>query len=530
MIQIMRDLPHGEPKMPDAMELINSIISWIIKKRIHQIELFKKYPCEVQKELFSKLIETAKDTEWGKKYKFSSLKTAGDFKNSVPLQDYDSIKSYVHRMKAGEQNLLWPSEIKWFAKSSGTTSDKSKYIPVSKESLEDCHYKGGKDMLSIYLNNRPDSRIFSGKGLIVGGANQINSFNNDSYDGDLSAIIIKNLPFWVEHLRTPDLSIALMPEWEEKLEKMAHSTSNENVTNISGVPSWTLVLLKRILEITGRKNICEVWPNLELYIHGGVSFTPYREQYKKLIPFKGMNYLETYNASEGFIGIQDDMNTDDMLLMLDYGIYYEFLPLSDFEAASGNFSNCRTLSLEEVQTGTNYVLIISTNAGLWRYIIGDTIRFTSLYPFKIQVTGRTKSYINAFGEELIRDNAEKALAMACRITGAVIHEYTAAPIFMDEKGKGGHEWLIEFESEPSDLKIFAELLDEKLKEVNSDYEAKRHKNLALQPPLIRKLPVGTFYKWMKKRGKLGGQNKIQRLSNDRRLADDIFNSFSTSHA
>lgn len=504
------------------MEFLNSIISWIIKKRLHQIDLFIKYPYDVQSELFFKLIEAAKDTVWGRKYGYSSIRTPEEFKNRVPLQDYDSIKPYVLRMKQGEQNLLWPSEIKWFAKSSGTTSDKSKFIPVSKESLEDCHYKGGKDMLAMYLNQRPESKLFSGKGLVVGGANQINPFNSDSYYGDLSAIIIKNLPFWAEYLRTPDLSIALMPEWEEKLEKMARSTAPEDVSNISGVPSWTLVLLKRILELTGKKNIYEVWPNLELYIHGGVSFTPYREQFKKLIPSAKMNYMETYNASEGFFGIQDDLGKDEMLLMLDYGIYYEFLPMSDFDVLPGG-KNYRTFSLEEVQMNTNYAMIISTNAGLWRYVIGDTIRFTSLNPFKIQITGRTKSFINAFGEELIRDNAEKALEAACGKTGAVIREYTAAPIFMGDNGQGGHEWLIEFESAPEDLKKFTDLLDEKLKEVNSDYEAKRHKNLALRPPLVRSVPEGTFYKWMKKKGKLGGQNKVQRLSNDRKLVDDILN-------
>ncbi len=506
------------------MEFLNSIISWFIKKRLHQIDLFRKYPCEVQRELLLKLTDSAKGTEWGKKYDYYSLKTMEEFKNRVPLQDYESIKPYISRMKKGEQNLLWPTEIKWFAKSSGTTSDKSKFIPVSNESLEECHYKGGKDMLAMYLDNRPDSKLFSGKGLVVGGANQINPFNNDSYYGDLSAIIIKNLPFWVEYLRTPDLTIALMAEWEEKLEKMARSTMQEDVSNITGVPSWTLVLLKRILEITGKNNIMEVWPNLELYIHGGVSFTPYRDQFKSIIPFAGMNYLETYNASEGFFGIQDDLKKDEMLLMLDYGIYYEFLPMADFDSSgetSGKSVTQKTVSLEEVEINTNYALIISTNAGLWRYNIGDTIRFTSLNPFKIQVTGRTKSFINAFGEELIRDNAEKALEEACLKTGAVIREYTAAPVFMSAKGRGGHEWLIEFELAPGNLNEFSAILDKKLKSVNSDYEAKRHKDLVLLPPLVRPLPAGTFYSWLKKRGKLGGQNKIQRLSNDRRLVDEI---------
>ncbi len=503
------------------MEFINNIFSWLIKKRLHQIELFKKYPIDVQKELFSKLVDTARETEWGRKYDYSSIKSENDFKNRVPLQDYDSIKHYILRMKQGSQNLLWNSEIKWFAKSSGTTSDKSKFIPVSTESLEDCHYKGGKDLLAMYLNNCPDSKLFSGKGLIVGGTNQINPFSSDSYYGDLSAIIIKNLPFWAEYLRTPDLSIALMSEWEEKLEKMALTTINEDVSNISGVPSWTLVLLKRILEITGKKNIAEVWPNLEVYFHGGVSFAPYREQFKKMIPFSKMNYMETYNASEGFFGIQDDLKRDDMLLMLDYGIYYEFLPMSSFDNVIPEKSGTKTLSLEEVSLHTNYAVVISTNGGLWRYIIGDTIRFTSLNPFKFQITGRTKSFINAFGEVLIRDNAEKALAAACEKTGATIREYTAAPVFMDENGQGGHEWLIEFESSPDSIEKFAKILDETLKEVNSDYEAKRHKDLALKFPEVKVLPEGTFYNWLKKRGKLGGQHKVQRLSNDRKIVEEI---------
>ena len=434
----------------------------------------------------------------------------------MPLQEYDDVKHWVDRLMKGEKDLLWPGEIKWFAKSSGTTSDKSKFIPVSRESLEECHYKGGKDMLSIYYHNRPDSLFFSGKGLVVGGSSQINQFRSDSYYGDLSAILMKNFPFWVEYRRTPELSIALLSEWEEKLEKMAKATAEEDVTNISGVPSWTLVLLKKILEIKGKKTIPEVWPNLELFMHGGVAFTPYLEQYRKLIPSPKMNYMETYNASEGFFGIQDELGKDEMLLMLDYGIFYEFIPMENF----GN-DQPKTLMLDEVETDKNYALVISTNGGLWRYIIGDTVMFTSLNPYRIKVTGRTKHFINAFGEELIIDNAEKGLKTACEKTEAIIKEYTAGPVFMGDEGKGGHEWLIEFERKPHNLDYFAEILDNALKSLNSDYEAKRHKGLALQEPKIHAVFEGTFYNWMKKRGKLGGQNKVPRLANDRKYLDDI---------
>ncbi len=486
-----------------------------------------KYPHEVQEEWFRRLVITAKDTEWGRKYDYASVNTVSDYKERVPVQDYEDIKKDVIRLKHGEQNILWPSEIKWFAKSSGTISDKSKFIPVSREAIEECHYKGGKDMLSIYYNNYPDSKFYSGKSLIVGGSRQVNQFSTDSYYGDLSSIIIRNMPFWAEFRRTPNIFIALMDEWEEKIEKMARTTAKQNVTNISGVPSWTLVLLKRILEITGKEHIAEVWPNLELYVHGGVSFSPYVEQFNKIIPAKNMKYLETYNASEGFFGIQDMKEAGEMLLMLDYGIFYEFMPLKELGK-----THPKTLSLDEVETDTNYALVISTNAGLWRYLIGDTIQFTSLDPFRIKVTGRTKHFINAFGEELIIENAEKALKVACEKTAAIVKEYTAAPIYMDEGAKGGHEWFIEFETKPASLEYFAEVLDNALKSVNSDYEAKRYKSIALDMPLVRSLPEGTFYNWMKKRGKLGGQHKVPRLSNDRKYADSIaeFSSSKTSKA
>jgi hypothetical protein len=487
-----------------------------MKKRMHQIELFIKYPYDVQDEWFQTLISTAKNTEWGKKYGYESILNQDQFKERVPLQNYDTLKPYIEKMLNGQHNVLWPSEIKWYAKSSGTTNDRSKFIPVSEESMEECHFKGGKDLLSMYCNNRPDTKIFTGKCLVLGGSHQINQLNADSSFGDLSAVLIKNLPFWAEFYRTPDMSITLMDNFEEKIEKMAQATIDVNVTNISGVPTWNIVLAKRILEITGKDNLLEVWPNLEFYFHGAVNFKPYREQFKKLIPSDDMYYLETYNASEGFFGIQDQPNSEEMLLMLDYGIYYEFLPMENIHQ-----ENPKTLRLDEVQLNKNYALIISTNAGLWRYMIGDTIKFTSLTPHRIQITGRTKHFINAFGEELIIDNAEKGLSKACQETGAIIRDYTACPIYFEGNDAGGHEWIIEFEKKPDNVERFTDVMDQTLREVNSDYDAKRFKDMALSRPKVHLAPDGTFYEWMKSRGKLGGQHKVPRLANDRGYVEEI---------
>lgn len=497
------------------MPIINSFLTWIIKKRIHQIELFVKYPHEVQSEVFKKLLLQAKNTEWGRYYDYSSIADSKTFRNRVPLFNYEKLKPFIDRLRKGEQNILWPSEIKWFAKSSGTTAGKSKFIPVSQEAIEDCHFKGGKDLLAIYCNNNTETMIFDGKGLGLGGSHQIAEVDNQSYYGDLSAIIIQNLPFWADFIRTPNLSIALMDEWERKIEQMAIATSKDNVTNIFGVPSWTLLLLKRVLEITGKSNLQEVWPNLELFAHGGVNFSPYREQFKKISP-PGMRFLETYNASEGFFGIQDLNESNEMLLMLDYGIYYEFLPLENI-----NDESPLTLGLHEVELKTNYALIISTNAGLWRYMIGDTIMFTSLEPYRFRITGRTKNFINAVGEELIIDNAEQAIAIACEKTGVIINEYTAAPIYLDDNQIAAHEWLIEFEQEPESCEFFAETLDNALKSLNSDYEAKRYKDLILRRPLIHSMPKNSFYNWLKTKGKLGGQHKVPRLFNNRQYVDEL---------
>lgn len=499
------------------MALLNSIASWLMVKRMHQIELFMKYPHDVQGEWLRKLIESGRETEFGRQHGFGDITTREQFCDRVPLHSYDDLKPWIERLRRGEQHLLWPTEVKWFAKSSGTTGDKSKYIPVTEESLVDCHYKGGKDMVSLYCSNYTNHQLFTGKNLALGGSHQTDFFDDyESYHGDVSAIIIQNLPLWAELLRAPSASIALMSKWEEKLELMAQSTMRENVTSLAGVPSWMLVLLRRILDITGKQFITEVWPNLEVYFHGGVNFNPYRQQLSALIG-RDIHLLELYNASEGFFGIQDQAGSDELLLMLDYGIYYEFQPQEEWDNPNG-----RTISLAEVQTGQSYALIISTTGGLWRYQIGDTIEFTSTQPYRFRITGRTKHFINVFGEELMISNAEKALHIACEKTNAVVHEYTAAPVYMDSHAKqGAHEWLIEFSKAPFDLAYFTELLDNALKSVNSDYEAKRYRNFILLPPQIRIVPENTFYNWLKQNNKLGGQYKVPRLANNRKIADEI---------
>jgi hypothetical protein len=504
------------------MEILNSILTWLMKKRMSQIEFFTENPHQVQAEQFSKLIRTAQHTEWGKKYGYSSIHTHKEFAQRVPVSAYEDLFPYIDRLMKGEQNLLWPSEIKWFAKSSGTTNARSKFIPVSSEALEDCHFKGGKDLMSIFVNNNPDTKVFTGKGLSIGGSYQPGPDKQDFYCGDVSAVVMKNLPVWAQFIRTPSLDIALMDKWEEKIERMARATLEENVTSILGVPTWTIVLIQRILEITGKTNILEIWPNLEVFAHGAVAFTPYRELFTKtLIPSATMQYMEIYNASEGFFGIQDQKGIGDMLLMLDYGVFYEFIPM---EEAEKEFP--KALGLDQVELNKNYALVISTNAGLWRYKIGDTVKFTSLSPYRIRITGRTKHFINAFGEEVVIENAETAITRACEATGAIIRNFTAAPIYMEAAGKGGHEWIIEFIKPPANLLQFREVLDTTLREINSDYDAKRYKDLALQMPVIHAVPEGTFHNWLKKHNKLGGQHKVPRLSNSRDILEDILGSIS----
>ena len=497
------------------MPILNSIASWLMKKRLHQVELFMKYPHDVQNEWLLNLIANAKDTEFGKLHGFNSITTYEQFKQQVPLQDYESLKPYIERNRRGEQNLLWPSDIKWFAKSSGTT-DKSKFIPVSKEFLDGCHYNGGRDMITFHCINNDDTKLFTGKNLALGGSFKTDTFGNHlSYHGDVSAIIIQNLPMWAEYFRAPAVDIALMDNWENKLEQMAKTMANENVTSLAGVPSWMLVLIKRILELKKVDTIKDVWPNLEVYFHGGVSFTPYKELFKQLFDNKDIAYMQLYSASEGFFGIQDERSSEEMLLMLDYGIYYEFIPVSEV-----NKVNPRIYNLSEVEKGKDYAMLISTNAGLWRYIVGDTIKFTSVEPYRFVITGRTKQHINTFGEELMIHNAEEAIKIACEKTKSHIVDFTVAPVFMNES-TGAHEWLIEFEKEPNNLEYFIKVLDDSLKQINSDYEAKRFNNYVLKAPVIRQLPKGTFYNWLKANNKLGGQFKVPRLSNNRLVVDEI---------
>jgi hypothetical protein len=498
------------------MPLISHFVNWLNIKRIHQMELFKKYPLDVQREQLFKNLDRASNTEWGKKYGFNSIKNIEAFRERVPLSSYEALHDEIQRLLKGEKNVMWPGTVKWFAKSSGTTAEKSKFIPVTNESLEENHFRGGRDVLAIYTANFPDTGIFSGKGLTLGGSHQINKVNNQSYYGDLSAILIENLPYWAHIIRTPKQKIALMDEFEKKMNTITRTTIKENVTNLSGVPSWNLVLLKNILAHTGKDHLFEIWPNMELFIHGGVSFKPYREQFEKIFPSDKMHYMETYNASEGFFAIQDDPRRDDMMLMLDHGVFYEFIPFENIHD-----EHPPAYHIEEVELNRNYAMIISTNSGLWRYMIGDTVIFTSKYPYRIKISGRTKHFMNAFGEEVIIDNAENALKKACQETGAVINEYTAAPVFMTDNKKGTHEWLIEFEKMPDNQDVFNDVLDKSLMELNSDYEAKRYKNITLDQPVVKIMKTGTFYKWLEDHGKLGGQNKVPRLSNERKYVEQL---------
>lgn len=498
-----------------ALPIINSIASWILKKRIHQMELFMKYPNEVQEELLMNLIRNAESTLIGVKYDFATARNYRAFAERVPVSTYEDLEPHIEQTRKGEQNVFWPTPIKWFAKSSGTTNAKSKFIPVSTEALEDCHYKAGKDLLCLYLNNNEDSQLFTGKSLRLGGSKQLYEDNN-TFFGDLSAILIDNMPIWAEFSSTPSNKVSLMSEWESKLAAIVQETIQENVTSFAGVPSWMMVLLNRILEETGKGNLLEIWPNLEVYFHGGVSFEPYREQYKKILPKSDFQYYEIYNASEGFFAIQDSNDSNELLLMLDYGIFYEFIPMDTFGTP-----NQRTIRLADVELNKNYAIVITTNAGLWRYMIGDTVRFTSLNPYRIRVTGRTKHHINVFGEELMVENTDTAIAKACAITGLEVIDYTVAPVFMQGREKGAHEWIIEFRHAPDDAGHFRTVLDEALQTLNSDYEAKRYNNMTLNPLVLNVARPKLFYDWLKEQDKLGGQHKIPRLSNERHYLEQL---------
>ncbi len=495
--------------------LVHSIASWFLKKRFHQMELFLKYPNEVQLELLHTLIETAKHTEIGKSYDFATISNYETFKERVPIRSYEDYEPMIERSRLGENNIFWPTPIRWFAKSSGTTSAKSKFIPVSEESLEDCHFAAGKDLLCMYLNNNENAKLFTGKSLRLGGSKELYKENGTSF-GDLSAIIIDNMPFWADFSSTPSSEVSLMSDWEYKMQAIVNETIQENVTSLAGVPSWMLVLLNQVLETTGKESLFEIWNNLEVYFHGGVSFDPYKDQYHKILPNSSFKYYEIYNASEGFFAIQDHNDSSELLLMLDYGIFYEFIPMNTYGT-----EHEITIPLSEVEVGKNYAVVITTNAGLWRYKIGDTVRFTSINPYRIKVSGRTKHHINVFGEELIIENAEEALKKTIKATQSEIVDYTVAPIFMNEKEKGAHEWIIEFKKHPADLEKFTQILDLNLQQVNSDYEAKRYNNTTLNILKIRVARHDLFYDWLKKNNKLGGQHKIPRLSNKRTYVDEL---------
>ena len=501
--------------MPIAV--INSFASWVLKQRIHQIELFLKYPNEVQEELLMNLIRASENTIVGQKYDYASVNSYATFAERVPVSTYEELQPLLERTRKGEQNVFWETPVKWFAKSSGTTNAKSKFIPVSPEALEDCHYKAGKDLLCMYLNNNENSEMFLGKSLRLGGSSQIYEDNN-TFFGDLSAILIENMPLWADFSSTPNKEISLMSDWATKLPAIINEVKNENVTSFAGVPSWMLVLMNKLLEETGKGNLLELWPNLEVYFHGGVSFEPYREQYRNILPKKDFKYYEIYNASEGFFAIQDLNDSSDLLLMLDYGIFYEFIPMDTFGTP-----NQKTIRLSEVELFKNYAIVITTNSGLWRYLIGDTVRFTSLNPYRIRVTGRTKHHINVFGEELMVENTDQAIAKACQITRTEIVDYTVAPVFMKDKDKGAHEWMIEFKKNPDDIKVFQKVLDETLQSLNSDYEAKRFNNMTLNPLVINVARKNLFYDWLKEKDKLGGQHKIPRLSNERDYLEQLKN-------
>lgn len=495
---------------------LTNIIRPIFSSRLRELDRYATQAQQLQLNVLKRLLSKASDTKWGHQHAYSNTLSYERFAQQTPVNTYEDLKGYIDEMRQGKTDLLWPGKVKWYAKSSGTTNDKSKFIPVSKDGLHDIHYAGGTDCVTWYLRNNPKSRLFDGKALILGGSHAPNYNQKNSLVGDLSAILIENINPLVNLVRTPQKKTALLSDFEIKRTRIAQEAIKKNVTNLSGVPSWMMSVLNRVLEISGANNISEVWPNLEVFFHGGVAFNPYREQYRHLIPSEGMHYMETYNASEGFFGLQDNPTDPAMSLMVDYGVFYEFIPMDEFDNEHPS-----VLPLWDVEVGKNYAMVISTSCGLWRYLIGDTIRFTQKNPYKFIITGRTKFFINAFGEELIVDNAEKGLAEACAQTGAQILEYTAAPVFMDENGKCRHQWLIEFSKEPEDINTFAHILDQALQKINSDYEAKRYKDITLQPLEIIKARSGVFNDWLRQKGKLGGQHKIPRLSNKREYIEQI---------
>ena len=499
------------------MGIIDSIGNRVMKSRIEDLENSVNNPHKTQQEVLKQLVETARETSYGKKFGFGSIKTYEQFKRNVPLNDYQDLFPFIERLQQGEQNVLWPTTIKWFAKSSGTTGAKSKVIPVSTEGLEQCHYQGGRDMLALYVRNYPDAKLFSGKNLSIGGSQESNfSDKNGFYTGNISAIVMKNLPFWAQLGRTPGLEVAMMNDWEEKIRKIAEITVQQKVTSLAGSPMWILLLLQHIIQEQKIEYIQDIWPDLEVFFHGSVSFAPYRPLFENLDKNNSLRYLEIFNATEGFFGLQDQKEDSSLLLMLNYGIYYEFIPEKEFQ-----LDNPTVIPLHEVEIGKNYSMVISTNSGLWRYKIGDTIKFTSTSPYRFIISGRTKHCINVFGEDLFAEHAEKAISIACQKTGAVLRDFTAAPYFYDRSKKGYHEWIIEFAKSPTDQEKFKSILDAELGNLNDDYASKRKRDIAIEAPVVREMPSGTFYEWLKRKGKLGGQHKVPRLSNSREFVEEL---------
>ncbi len=504
--------------------MINQLFRLYYKQRYRTIEHYMQHPHDVQQALLTQLIEATRHTAWGKKYDHRSIQNLPTFMDRIPISQYEDVQPYIKRMMLGEKDVLWSGQVRWFAKSSGTTDGKSKYIPVTSQSRKYCHIRGTWDTMTLFYRHRSDARQFECKSIVMGGTVERYAPYPKTMIGDVSAIMISHMPFVGRPFYIPDFKTALLPDWEEKLERLARiAADTPNVVMIGGVPTWTVVLLRRILELTGKDNLLEVWPDAQLYVHGGVSFVPYREQFRNFFPSDDFTYQETYNASEGFFAVRDDFSSNDMLLLLDNGIYYEFLPVEEWYK-----EHPRAIPLSEVEVGVNYAMVISTNAGLWRYVPGDTVMFTSTYPYKIQITGRTKQFVNAFGEEVMVDNTDKALAKTCRATQATVVDYTVAPIYFQQEDRGRHEWLIEFEHPPGNLELFTQLLDQNLQAINSDYEAKRYKSIALARLKLTVLPNGTFQDWLRAKGKLGGQHKVPRLANHRKYIDEILSFSATS--
>ena len=487
--------------------MLNKLLAIKIKNRIKLIQKAIENPIDFQDKILTNNIQLSKKTFFGERHDFSNIKTYSQFTQKIPVQNYNSLKKYIDMSRMGQTNILWPGKTKWFAKSSGTTKNKSKFIPITTESLKKCHFQAGRDMLSIYLNYYPNSQILTGKSLMIGGSTSIHK-NNNYYTGDLSAIIIQNLPRWVQLKRMPSIKTALIENWEQKIKQIIQESVNKNITSISGVPSWTMMILDQLMKKRNNQCLSEIWPNLELYMHGGINFDPYKNQFHKCMNSKKLNYLELYNASEGFFGIQNDFTKSDLLLLINHGIFYEFSTIND------DTSKKEVIPLQEVELNKVYSMIITTNGGLWRYEIGDTVMFTSLKPYKIKIIGRIQSFINAFGEELQENHANTALHYACIKTNAIIQDYIAGPYFYHDKS-GAHEWFIEFKKPPENLENFKYILDNKLQALNCDYEAKRNASILLKKPIIHILKKKFFYEMLKIQNKIGGQNKIKRLYNNR---------------